>query len=234
MRSTSIIAAAALAVAILTFGSVGTSEAQTSTSVYKYDMTAAWWDAYECPEMMILLPAYADADGAGAGTAAETDANHKKRVCVLYNALSNHDKLVLERFIESTDVGSPGHATHKAWWDSQIKVNKQILAGALRIVADGTAGEADRYGDQTTAAATTGSATLFGGTADDDATEYDDLTSLAKAVVDKAGNALSGRGAMMTDGGDDGMTDAPALPFIATIGLGGILAGRGWWLRRRQ
>ena len=43
---------------------------------------------------------------------------------------------------------------------------------------------------------------------------------------------------MMTDGDDDDDDDddmdaAPALPIFASLVLGGLLAGRGWWLRRR-
>ena len=52
-----------------------------------------------------------------------------------------------------------------------------------------------------------------------------------KGRVDKSADALSGRGAMMTD--DDDMAEAPALPLFASLMLGGLLAGRGWWLRRR-
>ena len=197
--------------------------ATAQTTVYDYDDTAAWWNAYGCPEMMILLPAYVDADGAGNGTTAETAANHKKRVCVMYTALSTHDKLILERFIESTDTDA--HASHEAWWDAQEDADNQILGGALTIVADGSAGDDNRYGAQTAAAAAAGLATAF-------SVDYDELGATVKGIVDTAGNALSGRGAM-TDGGDDGMDEAPALPIFATLLLGGALAGRGWWLRRR-
>ena len=33
---------------------------------------------------------------------------------------------------------------------------------------------------------------------------------------------------------EDAMEEAPALPIFATIALGSLLAGRGWWLRRKQ
>ena len=55
-----------------------------------------------------------------------------------------------------------------------------------------------------------------------------------KGRVDKSADALSGRGAMITDDDDDDddMAEAPALPIFASLMLG-RLAGRGWWLRRR-
>ena len=118
------------------------------------------------------------------------------------------------------------HATHKAWWDAQTAVNKQILGGALAVVENGTPGAAAKYGDQTTTAATEGFATAFN-------PDYDDLTGTVKGIVNTAGNALSGRGMMTDDGDGDDMADAPALPIFATLMLGGLLAGRGWWLRRR-
>ena len=53
-----------------------------------------------------------------------------------------------------------------------------------------------------------------------------------KGRVNRSADALSGRGAMMTDDDDD-TAEALALPIFASLMLGGLLAGRGWWLRRR-
>jgi hypothetical protein len=198
------------------FLAIGATGASAQTTVYNYDDGAAWWNAYGCPEMKVLLPAYVDGDGAGTGTGAETSANHEKRVCVMYDMLPTRDKLVIETFIGSTMTNA--HASHKAWWDAQSVVHRQILAGALRIAQDGIDG-ALGYGDQTDTALTTGAATAF------DAA-YDSLGALAKGVVNMAGDALSGRG--------DGMTDAPAIPLVGVGILGLLLAGRGAWIRRRM
>ncbi len=75
-------------------------------------------------------------------------------------------------------------------------------------------------------------------TAKTDADDNDDYADLharnnVKGRVDKSADALSGRGAMMTDDDDDDRAEAPALPIFASLMLGGLLAGRGWWLRRR-
>ena len=199
---------------------LGAGSAAAQTMVYDYDDTAAWWNAYGCADMMTLLPALADANLDGTADDKESEANHKKRVCVMYDMLETADKLILETFIDSTDTDD--HATNKAWWDAQDDVDKQILGGALAVVEDST-GTA-RYGTQTEMAAAEGFATAFN-------PAYDSLGATVKSIVNMAGNALSGR-AMMT-GGDDGMDEAPALPIFATLALGGLLAGRGWWLRRR-
>jgi hypothetical protein len=206
---------AALAAVTLALGLAPPASAQTT--VYNYDDGAAWWNSYGCAEMKILLPPYADADGDGTANDAETAANHEKRVCVMYDMLPLLDRFVIETFISSTDTNA--HATHKAWWDAQNdnNVHRQILAGALRIAGDSTGGLG--YGAQTAAAEATGAPTAFNGS-------YDGLGALAKAVVDSAGDALSGRG--------DDMEDAPAIPLVGLLGLGGLLAGRGWWLRRRR
>ena len=111
--------------------------AAAQTMVYDYDNTAAWWNEYGCADMMTLLPAFVDADGAGSETDAESDSKHEDRVCVTYAKLRTADKLILETFIESTDTDA--HKDHEAWWDSQIEVNKQILGGALAVVDDGNA-----------------------------------------------------------------------------------------------
>ena len=209
---------AATAIMVLVGLGVFAGSAAAQTMVYDYDDGEAWWNAYGCPEMMILLPAYADGDGPGDLTAVETDANHEKRVCVMYDELPTRDKLVIESFIGSTDTDA--HATHKAWWGAQEVVDRQILGGALRIAADGSSGSFG-YGAQTSTAADDGFATAFDPT-------YDDLGATVKAIVNAAGTALSGRG-MMTD--DE---EAPALPLAGIGILGLLLAGRGAWLRRRN
>ena len=211
----------ATAIMVLVGLGVFAGSAAAQTMVYDYDDTAAWWNAYGCADMMTLLPAYVDADQAGAGTAAESDANHKKRVCVMYDMLITADKLILETFIESTD--EKAKATHKAWWDAQTDLHKQILGGALAVVQDGTENDADRYGDPTADAATTGLPVAFN-------EDYDDLGATVKGIVNTAGDALSGRGGMTTD---DGEEEAPALPLVGIGLLGLLLAGRGAWLRRR-
>ena len=197
----------------------GLSSAQTT--VYDYDDGAAWWNAYGCPEMMVLLPKLFT-------TAEETDANHKKRVCVPYAQLPNLDKVVIDAFVATTDTDA--HATNEAWWDandmvgdSANNVNRQILAGAVPIVAT-SSDDTARYGAQTSTAAETGAGTLY-------SVDYDELTRQAKTVVDKAGNALSGRAMMTTE--EEEEEEAPALPLVGVGLLGLLLAGRGAWLRRR-
>ena len=197
---------------------VGTAAAQMT--VYDYDDGMAWWNAYECAAMMVLLPALADTDPDTADLQAESDDDHEDRVCVMYADLDNRDKIIIEDFIASTDTDA--HETNEDWWDAQTVVNRQVLGGAVAIVSDGSA--TTRYGSQTTTAATTGFATLF----NDD---YDDLRAAAMEIVDMAGYALSGR-AMMTDEEEE-EEEAPALPLVGIGLLGLLLAGRGAWLRRR-
>ncbi len=216
MRRLTILVGLAAAVALMVPAPVA-----AQTTVYDYDDGAAWWNTYNCADMKILLPAWTDADGTGSGTAAETRAAHEKRVCVMYADLATSNKLIIETFIEATDEKMK--ATHKAWWDAQTVQHRQVLAGALALRA--LTGDGNAYDVALPAAATAGAATAF-----DPA--YDSLGGLAKQVVDRAGNALSGRGGMMTDDDDDDMDEAPALPIFATLLLGGVLAGRGWWLRR--
>ena len=137
--------------------------ASAQTMVYDYDNAMAWWNAYDCPAMKVLLPRYADGDGPGTGTDAETTANHEKRVCVMWPDLPLRDRLVIETFIGSTMTNN--HESNKDWWTANPgAVTRQILAGANSIVAvaDGLTGAAGSYnGDQNTAAATTGFATAF-------------------------------------------------------------------------
>ena len=203
---------------------VGTAAAQMT--VYDYNDGMAWWNAYDCAAMMVLLPALVDTDAEAADAQAESDDDHEDRVCVMYADLENRDKIIIEDFIASTDTDA--HETNEKWWDAQSVVNRQILGGALAIVGNGTANSGSvayvRYGAQTTAAATSGFATLF-------EAAYDDLRASAMEIVDMAGYALSGR-AMMTDEEEE-EEEAPALPLVGIGLLGLLLAGRGAWLRRR-
>lgn len=226
MRKISAFVVALAAAAIL----IGPAPAAAQTTVYNYDDGEAWWNAYECAEMKVLLPRYSDGNGPGAGTTNETAAAHEARVCVKYAMLPSRDKVVIETFIDRTM--SSAHATHKAWWDAQSTTDtgadKQILAGQVSLVdttlTEGVpyTGADDGYnGDARDTGVSTGFAAVFNN-------DYDDLPSAAKPIVDKAGDALSGRDPMMTTD-----TEAPALPLFATIGLGVLLAGRGWWNRRR-
>ncbi len=202
-----------MATAIMVLVGLGmfAGSAAAQTMVYDYDNGEAWWNAYLCPEMMILLPPYIDGNGPADGTAVETAAMHKARVCAMYNRLPTRDKLVIESFIGSTDTKA--HANHEAWWDAQEDVDKQILGGALRIAIDGQ-NDSFGYGAQTETAAQSGFATAFN-------PAYDDLGGGVKPIVNTAGNALS-------------MTNAPALPLVGLGLLGFLLAGRGAWLRRRN
>ena len=200
----------------------GSVEAQTT--FYPYTNAAAWWNAYDCDAMKVLIPKDLGADTAVGGTgddADESTANHEKRVCVMWPGLATAERLVIENFLMGNGQpggqqvvdrgpGNAGFMDHKSWWAAQ-----------------GTAGTADaanclvkqRY------TATTGLAGSEGAlpadmqfkatpaTAVDVCDAYDRLRSGALNAVNRAGNALSGTSSSTTTDEDE----APALPLAAHV-----------------
>ncbi len=195
-----------VATAIMVLGSLGVlaGSAAAQTTVYDYDDYEAWWDSFECTQKKnLLLP-----------TAAETtDAAHEARVCVGSADLAPQEEIIISSFIQATPNGP--FENNKAWWNdaNQTPAFRQALAGYTSI------GDASRMYVAPAAVTTVGNAAL------DFNDAYDDLRQRAMIVVNKSGDALSGR-AMMTDDEEDDMGEAPALPLVGIGILGLLLAGR--------
>ena len=204
MRRTTALLIAIVAGAVL-LGSAERADAQGRT-VYDYDDYRAWWDSFNCDEMKTLLIA----------KTGESSTAHEARVCGMSDSLTPADLLILQTFIESTM--HEGYASHEAWWNANTDAGRrQALAGRVAISA----------ADQTSKAPSSDSAER------DYSEDYDRLRSgtVMDRVV-KSAAALSGQSAMMTD--EEEEEEAPALPLAGIAILGALLAGRGWWLRRRQ
>ena len=144
----------------------------------------------------------------------ESDADHEARVCGMSDSLTPADLLILQTFIEGTM--HEGYADHEAWWSANTGAGtRQALAGRVAI------SDVDQSSKSPTADSDES----------DYSEDYDRLRSSAMDRVVKSANALSGQAAMMTDEEEE---EAPALPLAGIAILGTLLAGRGWWLRRRQ
>ena len=143
----------------------------------------------------------------------ESTAGHEKRVCGMSDNLAPADLLILQTFIAATMA--TGHADHKTWWSANSVANRQALAGRVAI-----SGENQSYKEPSEDS-----------NEGDYSEEYDRLRPEPMARVVKSADALSGQSAMKTT---DDEEEAPALPLAGIAILGMLLAGRGWWLRRRQ
>lgn len=217
-------AVAALAMAALLLP----APAAAQTVVYDYDDHGAWWDSFDCPAMKRLLPAHAD--GTRGRTGAEGDDAHEDRVCVMTANLNLEDSIIVRDFISRTMTDA--HATHKAWWNAQSPASnactywQQALAGQAPIATDGGVIIATLTADNS---ATTTPGILTSGMTQDYCGSYDRLNDAGHARADKSGDALSGRGDMTPT-----PTPTPAVPFVFLMLLGGGLAARGAWMRRRR
>ena len=198
-------------VALVGFGVFAGSAQAQARSVYDFDDARAWWNAYDCAEMLVLL-------GPKGGTLADNNVN-RDRACRPFDDLSGADRDTIEAFI--TDTDPKGHGSIEEWWDAldgddrttTVCPTAQRLVGVISILSDVTdSTETDYCMD-------------FG-----DLDAEDDAGIIA--AIEKAGNALSGMDPMMTDDDDDD-EEAPALPLVGIGILGLLLAGRGAWLRRR-
>ena len=190
----------------------------SAQSLYRFHDTAAWWDAYECKEMRTIL---GEAD-----TFAGRDA-----ACKMFADLSadNQDRLTQFIVTDTPSATNEGFSSVMAWWNSLTETAtpcpiKQALVGMNEV------GEWDGS-TYTTNTTNVDAADVFCG-------NYASLSGTGipasrKAAVDRAGNALSGRGAMTTETEEEEEEEAPALPLVGVGILGLLLAGRGAWLRRR-
>ncbi len=205
----------------------GSASAQASM-VYKYADAEAWWDLYECKEMRILLGAADDSETAAGGASMSA-------ACKSFAELTTARQRRIENFIDPVGAGMTEgthtnmvgpHASHKVWWTAIITATPattgpscataQALTG-MRAIPDDTANDAAVGANKILVCRA-----------------YDGSGGLRPAEMDlvmNVGNALSGRGAMMTD--DEDEEEAPALPLVGIGLLGLLLAGRGAWLRRR-
>lgn len=186
----------------------GSASAQ-GTTVYDFDDTEAWWNAYKCAAMKVIIPI-----DTGSITADETAAAHERRVCVMYDDLHPSDQLLLFNFINGDTHESEMQVGVEGWWDANSGdggtacLTRQKLAGQTSVSASGV---------------------VDTGAPQDFCEDYDRLRPDAKEVVDRAGMALAGLGPNMTT-----TDEAPALPLVGVGLLGVLLAGRGAWLRRRN
>ena len=173
-------------------------------TVYDYDDYRAWWDSFNCDEMKTLLIA----------KKSESTAAHEARVCGMSDSLAPADLLILQTFIVDNTMHG-GYADHKAWWNANTDAGtRQALAGRVAISdASQNSKVPSQDADE-----------------DDYSEDYDRLRSGVMDRVVKSAAALSGQSATTTKEEEE----APTLPLAGIAILGTLLAGRGWWLRRRQ
>ena len=211
------------------------ADAQQST-VYKYADAAGWWQTFDCPAMMKILPRHLGADQAEGGVdtnADETEAKHKERVCAPTLAgLKTRERAAIESFVAALEDGP--FTTHKLFWNHATNascLNRARLAGKTGIevgaVAGATAISPLQASIQAPATGTEAERLYC--------VAYDGSSGLRsdgvnpKAMVDMYLNGLSGRGTAAAT-----PTPTPAVPLVGVAFLGLLLAGRGAYLRRRR
>ena len=223
MRKTSIIGIA-LAAIILLGGAVQPAAAQNAPLNFSNYM--AWWDHLGCEKMLNVVNsleinkytgavANQDGDHASIEDPSNPTARDSKRWCVKWSGLSatvaQDDADTVKVAVTTgankiTAAASGGFFNAQQWYSSGLDATQRQVA----------LGYDEDPGDYPAASATGAAARLL------------------RRDVDAAGSALSGATQTTDTDDDDDMDEAPALPLFATLALGSILAGRGWWVRRRR
>ena len=222
------------AVAALAFGALMPAPAVAQNDPVVLDNVMYWWDHLDCPKMVAAVNAImttnADThashpvlDGVEAKPAAPFDNTDAEREwCHLWSGLGENQQRAINygakqprRGTGAADADNPNDGgivtaassrvfDKTGWWDGLSNEGRRIAIGDFVWDATGEAA-----GTQNNLAA------------------YASLTGALQSRVTNAYMALMGDAMPTTT------TDAPALPIFATLMLGGVLAGRGWWLRRR-
>ena len=149
---------------------------------------------------------------------------------MMWAQLKTAERALIETAIGGENLakgpGGMGFASNKQWWQAQSEAQRHLAAGLLAHNALGSPASGNVMIGTTSINPT------------DYSDDYDRLRPAAKARVDKSGDALSGRAMMPPtedeDEEEEEEEEAPALPIAGIAILGSLLAGRGWWLRRRQ
>ena len=225
MRKIITCAVAGLTMAAILIGVPAPAKAQNTAVVL--DNVTAWWDHLSCPYMVASVNAidysvdnhasHDVLDGVEQKPAApfnNTDA--EREWCLMWAGLGANQQRALNYGAKTQGRGMGGITTKATdrvfdvagWWDGMTQEGRQIAIGHFAYSDAGT----DEANEQT-----------------DPGTKYSMLNVETANRVNAAYNALKGEN-MMTDK----PTPTPAVPFVAVLMLGGALAARGAYLRRRR
>ena len=198
----------AVMVGLLVVGGPDRAEAQNTAVVL--DNVMYWWDHLNCERMINAVNAVgAGADGGGVGT---LDGHAVFDGTETFSTTANDS--TRQWCLPWAGLGANEMRGIEAAAKRTFRTADGIVtSGSSRVFDmsgwwDGLSGEGKRI--------------AIGATEDMSTAPFSGLTAAMSGRVEAAYNAL---------GGD---MPAPAIPIVGLLGLGGLLAGRGWWLRRRR